>query len=343
MKALFITTETNETMKYVESLKLVLGKGVVHYVFSHRRVQNALEGNALDSAIHKLALEVNPSFIAYLGGCQGIMPSIDILRRLNREIAPSVCLVSDAGDLVCPWQPLLRRYDESGCFSALVAIDGVNDWEFSDRCMTLLTPVDPVYYMTPPRPHAERKMVFGFAGNVSRSKMDSNGAWTGRRHKTDKMVDFGLRTRQRDSDPLLHPMKSYQAYCDFMTQTRITPNFPLTGSYQHMHVKGRVVEAGLAGCLLLEEEGSPTSRWFEKDRDYLEFKPTMGAKSIVEYYGNKPEASQAFGWRLREKVLKEHHPSKFWGKVMERIGISSATESPRQVSHVFTLAEGGHP
>ena len=104
-----------------------------------------------------------------------------------------------------------------------------------------------------------------------------------------------------------------------MSDCRIMPNFAQTGSYERMHVKGRVVEAGLAGCLLLEPTGSPTPDWFEPGVDYLPYENMAQAKEIVERMSALPQETEAFGARLRKKVLDNHSPEKFWGRIFDRL------------------------
>lgn len=322
MKAFFITTETNETPKYPESLASINGNKVRHHIFDHRtRQKTDFTQLALHNQLWASAKKYEPEVVVYLGACGGNIPSPQFLAKMNAEIAPTVLMCSDAGDEVSPWWPLIREYDKEKSFSVIVGIDGNRNWEFSDQHITLLTPIDPNRYPSPPIPHAKREMVFGFAGNMGSVSATRNGLPAGRRTLIDKMMLFGLQCRQRDDtyDQTKPHSQSYQAACDFMADTRMMPNFCETGSYQRTHVKGRVVEAGLAGTMLLEQVGSPADQWFEKGADYLEFKDVEDCRKIVERYQDHPEETQAFGFRLRDKIMKDHTPDKFWGRVFERI------------------------
>ena len=321
MKALFITTETNETPKYPESFACVNGNEVRHIIFHHRAIPGVLGGEALNNMLIDEAKDYKPDVIIYLGACAGNIPSVKTFAKLNSEFAPTVLMCSDAADVVSPWTYLLSQYDKAKAFSCVVAIDGNRNWEFSDRHLTLLTPIDPARYPSPPIPHAERKIPFGFAGNMGSFKAMKNGLPAGRRNLIAQMSVYGLQCRQRDDsfDPNLPHSESYQGCCDFIAQTRIMPNFCETGSYERHHVKGRVVEVGLAGTMLLEQINSPAHKWFEKDVDYIEFRDTRHAKTIVAQYRDKPDETQKFGDRLRAKMMAEHTPEKFWGKVMERV------------------------
>lgn len=321
MKAFFITTETNETNKYPESFSCVNGNQVNHFVFHHRGTPGTPIGEQLDKAIYEGAKEYQPDVVIYLGACAGNIPTPQTFQRINEEIAPTVLMCSDAADVVSPWTYLLHEYNKQRSFSCVVAIDGNRNWEFSDRHLTLLTPIDPARYPSPPIPHADRGMPFGFAGNIGTFKAMKNGLPAGRRTLIAQMCAFGLKYRDRDSsfDPLKPPSESYQGCADFLSNCRIVPNFCETGSYERTHVKGRVVEVGLAGATLLEQVKSPACNWFEKDVDYIEFTDSRHAKSLVTSMQDKPEVTQGFGDRLRAKIMKEHTPEKFWGKVMQRV------------------------
>ena len=321
MKALFITTETNETPKYPESFACVNGNEVKHVIFHHRAMPGAISGDALDKMVTDEAKAYQPEVIVYLGACAGNIPSIKTFAKLNSHVAPTVLMCSDAADVVSPWMYLLKEYDKAKAFSCVVAIDGNRNWEFSDRHLTLLTPIDPARYPSPPKPHAERTIPFGFAGNIGSFHAMKNGRPAGRRGLIAQMCAFGLQYRHRDDsfDPAKPHSESYQGCADYIANTRIMPNFCETGSYERTHVKGRVVEAGLGGTMLLEQINSPAFQWFEKGVDYIEFTDTRHVKELIKPLIDNPQITEEFGARLRAKVMAEHTPEKFWGKVMERI------------------------
>ena len=321
MNVFFITTETNETPKYPESMASINGNKVTHHIFSHRTGKNTVSQEQLHKTLWDESKKCGPEVIVYLGACAGHIPSPEFLAKMNSEIAPTVLMCSDAGDEISPWWPLIRKYDECNSFSVVVGIDGNRNWEFSERHITLLTPIDPSRYPNPTIPHDKRDIIFGFAGNMGTARPTKSGEIQGRRPLIDEMMKFGLQCRQRDDtyDKNKPHSESYQACCDFMSRTRMMPNFCETGSYQRTHVKGRVVEAGLAGAMLLEQVNSPADQWFEMGVDYLEYKTVLECRAIVDKYKNNPEETQKFGERLRLKVLSEHTPEKFWGKVMERV------------------------
>lgn len=307
VKAFFIVSSTNEMHKHVESFTYLNGNEVEIYSYNHRG--GNLSGASLDSEINRKASEYKPDMIVYVGACSGNIPSPELFRKLQDELAPTVLFVSDAADV--PWWNLINRYEESRSFSVQVALDGNFNWPGKDKHITALTPISPEYFISPPKPHSDRIMMFGYAGQLGHP----------RRVMIAQMIQFGLTTRQRQapSGGLESDSLTYRQAALFMSNTRIMPNFCATGSNQTTHVKGRVVEAGWAGCLLLEQAGSPTSEWFEKGVDYLEWKDIGEVKEIVDKFKDKPEESQAFGERLRKKVMDKHSPEKFWNAIFERI------------------------
>ena len=75
-------------------------------------------------------------------------------------------------------------------------------------------------------------------------------------------------------------------------------------------VKGRVVESGLAGALLLETKGAPTSYWFRPGLDYLEYETPEEAADIIRRLSHEPEKTQSIAQSLRSRVLAEHTGTK---------------------------------
>lgn len=318
MRAFFIVTRTNEMHKHYESFSC-LGHQYTTYTYHHPKGQNKFpSGKVLDEEILKAASEYAPDLIVYVGACQSNTPSIECFGKLKETVAPTVHLCSDAQD--APWWPELIAYDKAGCFSVQVSLDGSSEWPLKDAQLTELTPIDPAHYPNPPKPHKDRSIVFGFAGNPGSVSKLKNGRVVGRRPMVANMMQFGLKLRERDREAITG---SYQKCADYISDTRIMPNFPMTGSFERCHVKGRVVEVGLAGGLLLEMKGSPTPNFFTPGVDYLEWETMDEARDIVNRLSDKPEETEAFGIRLREKVMANHGPDKFWGRIIDRCGLKA--------------------
>lgn len=318
VKGLFIITRTNEMHKHFESFKC-LGNQVRTYTYDHRLDTKWAKGETLEAEIYADAKEYQPDIIVYVGACRSSTPSAKSFAKLRKEVAPTVHFCSDAADE--PWWDELKTYDREGSFTVQVAIDGNKNWPLADTQITALTPIDPAHYPDPPKPHAERSIVFGFAGNPGGVGAVKDGKVTGRRPLVSQMIQFGLQHRPRDrtTGNMDDAISSYKQAAAYMADCRITPNFAQTGSFNRMHVKGRVVETGLAGAMLLEPVGSPTPDWFEPGVDYMPYQSMDDARTIVERFKDRPDETQAFGARLRARVLAEHSPAQFWARILDRI------------------------
>lgn len=179
-----------------------------------------------------------------------------------RELVPFVHICFDGGD--APWWPKMFEYRSAGCFSRQVNIDGAS---CPTADLTTLVPIDP-------RPYAavsagivktRRAGFAGFVGNTYRGSI------------INPLVQQGLlelrhrRPGYKNSD--------YKDFARWLCETRITVNTAITGTVMRRHVKGRLIEAGLAKCCLLEDALAPTSRWFEPEVDYI----PMGSSDEAVY------------------------------------------------------------
>ena len=309
MKGFFVTSATNETFKYGESFVAVPGNELVTAKYTNRvgKPGQGTTGMA-DEAILQAAKECAPEIIVYIGSRWGDLLSIPALKAL-RKIAPTVHICSDAADQ--PWWDLLVEYDKAGAFDLQVAIDGNKNWPLHETQLTSLTPFDPARYPDPMIAHAARPILFGYSGNLG-------GKGSVRKDMMDGMRALGLQIRERDVTP---GVDTYKGFIEFVVQCRFIANFPHTGTQKYMHVKGRVVETGLAGAVLVEQRGAPTQDWFEPGVDYLEYGSAKEARQIVDHFASRPDESHAMAERMRTKVLRDHGPAQFWSRITDRVGI----------------------
>lgn len=304
MKSLFLITGTSEVPKYADSLRnLNLGEvGMLQYDLVERS----------DQMLYSKIKEFAPDFVVYIGSVWGKQPSISALAHITNSIAPMIHLCSDAADP--PWHQHLRDYRQFGAFSLQVAIDGNDKWPGSDKEMTALTPVDPKLFPGEIKTHAERTVGCGYGGN-------QGGGPTSRRTVilsellAQRVLDF----RNRSSLPY-----TYEAYTQYLCTLRMSLNVAYSGTEITTQVKGRVLESALAGALLLETKGSPTSRWFRPGLDYLEYESAGEAAQIIKRLADKPKETQIIADALRHRVLSEHSPAQFWNRIFERIGLQVA-------------------
>ena len=326
VRGFFIITTTSETHKHYQSFASLPGNEIGVYVYNHR-LGHGIVGAALDEDIRAAAARFRPDFVVYVGACGGNVPSPESFRSLREEIAPTIHFCSDAAD--DPWWPLLEVYERKESFSLQVALDGVLPPPIAESGLAALTPIDLAFYDTGILPHMKRDIAIGFAGNVGQRRKKK-----GRILSVDPRLEFaeylqghGLQVRLRVGGP-----ENYHEVAQFLCHCRMVPNFAQTGSRRHLHVKGRVIEAGLAGATLIEPRGSPTVRWFKPGVDYLEWGNVEEAAAHADRLRGRPEETEAMGARLRARVIAEHSPAAFWRRIFDRLGlVADAKPAPRQI------------
>lgn len=255
-----------------------------------------------------LALALRPDVIIYIGAieqspqCKPV-PRIDILLRL-KDCAPSIHLCGDASDR--PWWDWLHNYNQAGCFSAQVSMDGNADTPISQFAngLVLLSPMDVRPFHS--KAWEERTTKVGLVGGQGHTR---------RQHLILNLQRQGILTF---TDHTLG--SSYARMAELMCDTKITFNSPYNGTGDRTHVKGRVIEAGLAGSVLLEGIESPTAHWFNPGQDYLEYQSLEHAVQIVT--DTPDDDLYAIAQRFHGRVMAEHHPQVFWSKVLAKAGVS---------------------
>lgn len=243
-----------------------------------------------------------PDFIVYVGAYEPShgrpVPSPELLRRL-RDAAPLILLCGDAAD--SPWWPVLEEYHRLQCFTAMVAIDGSYNTPIASfqEGITLLTPTDPRSFK--PLPWDQRTIKLGMIGGTGhRDKLI-------RELQARGLIDF----RQGPIG------RSYNDFAQLMCQTKLTLNCAETGTGKHLHVKGRVIEAGFAGSVVLEVKGSPLSNWFKPGVDYFEYSTL---EDIIQVLNLPDELLRDKASRLHQGMVTQHGPEVFWGKVLIKAG-----------------------
>lgn len=241
-----------------------------------------------------------------------IMP-VEILAKIGAKY-PLVHLCCDGAEPV--WWPQLQSYYDQGHFTLQVNIDGVRTGPIGERGLTMLSPIDPTPYPDPPRPWAQRTVALGFGGSVGAPSHDRGRL----------IADFtrsGLLTVRTRSDDgsIRDDDSSAAAYREFMSTCRCAWNYPATGGTTRMHVKGRPIEAALAGCLVLEHKDSPLADWFKPGEDYLSWGDAGDIMKCLGWVRTNPQEAESMAATMRRKVLVQHSPTVFWARVMERLGM----------------------
>jgi len=256
-----------------------------------------------DREMLNTASQAAPDVILHLGQNGGPFMASERALRYLKDIAPSVELVFDGSDTT--WLKLLTEYRDNDTFSLTVNIDGNADWPGSQRGLTLLTPVPARHYRDLPG-LLGRPVTFGFAGGYSSRS---------RREIIEHLVaNAGLSIPRRNEQ-----YGSYAHYANFLKQTKIVLNMPWSGSDNAVQVKGRVLEAGHAGCVLLEHKDSAARHWFNAGIDYAVYDSKEHAVEQVKALLADPDWMEQLAHALHTRVTTEHSAAVFWSKVFGAI------------------------
>ncbi len=121
------------------------------------------------------------------------------------------------------------------------------------------------------------------------------------------LEDAVVTTRRRVSET------SYAEHADFMMSCLMMLNTSTSGSGASHHIKGRVLESGMAGCALLESEGSPIAEWFPEGSYFL-YRDAAHARQLIQTLSRSEiEASAAL---LSQYVRNHYHPRQIYGEIL---------------------------
>lgn len=282
------------------------------------RARNPLDGTAAyvtcDPELLNHAHEMAPDIVLFISAWgSAFMPTNETLLRL-KDMAPLVHLLFDGADP--PWWEPLRAWEAAGVFDLTVSIDGCHDWpggsEWAggadgriENGITLLTPISPVFFPPPSIAFHERPFPIGYAGNV--------GGWM-RKGVVERL--------QQENMPFVLKMRDdapYGDYATFLQHCRIIVNVPFTGSGARKHVKGRVVEAGLAKACLLEWNNPRLRDWFHPRREYEEYDNPDHLIEMARFLIGQTKRCEEIGEALYRRVRQDHDPAEFWEQVFDRV------------------------
>lgn len=287
-RALFYTTNTNECENHVRAWENTDYGEISHVKYDHLRIRN-------DWQLLEAAQNFKPDVIFYIGANEGQgVPRADTLREA-RKIAPMINLCSDAADI--PWHKTLEYYKKHECFDLQVSIDGAKQAPVD---YATLTPVDHSMFKK-----AKKDIRCGFSGTVGRynkrSEIVNSLEWFG-----------GLTVRKRDKE------KGYTSHIRFMERCQLFLNISFTGTGMAHHIKGRVIETGLAGCVLLEHKDSPIQEWFSEGC-YISYTHPKEIKEIIEDIDDK--TIESVSAKLSAEVRTLYTPQKIYGGMLHEIGM----------------------
>jgi len=307
MRIVLMTTGTNNVPPITDPLT-TLGHDVSTVVY------DSLTPSDHDN-LDKIVGKYNPDWVLYVGALPGHhgkpVPNTQQLAKLGKNHL-MVHLCFDGGEPL--WWPVLQDYYDNAQFALQVNIDGTRIGPIGDRGLTTLCPVNPENYFNPP--WSERCISMGFRG----------GTHGGRNEVIKPLADKGYLTyspRNVDED--------HKPYARFLSMCKIMLNVAVSGGPAgRLHVKARTLEAGAAGCLLLETKDTPLKNWFDAGTDYLEYAFHEGAIIQADWIIGNPKEAEAMARRFHKKVVERHNPTVFWSQVMERLGFGKAKMPVRE-------------
>jgi len=282
MKALFISTGSRDCLNHARAWESAFGPAE-HVTFN-------LHGICNDWQLVEAVEKMRPDITLYIGAAKAPgLPRHPALRQM-RAVAPLVNIVSDAAD--GPWWPMIGMYRTKGCFDLQVSIDGANN---SPVDLVTLTPVDG----RPFEGEQKRDIRCGFSGNI--------GRWNERSEVVRSLEWFGGLTLREGG-------KGYEDHVDFMKRCRIILNISFTGTGHAHHIKGRVLEAGWAGCALLESEGSPIAEWFPEGC-WIPYDGPRHAKYLLDTLTDDEIDTAAAN--LAKAVRENYTAAQIYGRIIE--------------------------
>lgn len=284
MNALFITTDTNDCLNHYQAWNSCFTPALLQ-TFNIHQIRN-------DWKFVQYAQKMKPDVIFYIGAVKGLgIPKPDTFKQL-RDIAPTINLCSDAAD--SPWHGVLKHYKKQGCFDLQVSIDGALDAPVDH---VTLTPVSPEHFKK-----ETKDIRCGFSGTV--------GRFNRRSEVINALEWFGNLTVRKRGD-------SHREHINFLNRCELLLNTSWTGSDLGHHIKGRVLEAGLAGCALLEHKDSPIHQWFKGG--WIPWEAPKDVAEIIKDISDKE--IQDISNTLSQEV-KSYTPEKIYTEILNLVSIA---------------------
>lgn len=117
--------------------------------------------------------------------------------------------------------------------------------------------------------------------------------------------------------PFIELPNTYHLYAGFLMNTKFVINSSGSSGDKSNHVKGRVLEAGLAGCCLLEDSKSPIDKWFSDDC-YFKYNEPWDCEMIIRELLDNPEAKKR-AKNLAKEVREKYNPKKLWKEILDQL------------------------
>ncbi len=261
-----------------------------------------------DDKILKTVREFIPDIVIWLGVCGGPYETRPETFRDIRKSAKTVCLCPEASHP--DWDRLIKKFYEAESFDLIVNLDGNSEWDCRKNGLTTLAIFDQRPFVTP-MPWDFRFNEVGFCGG-------SGSPGTMRQRLIDSLKNVSREKFRFIEFPFEEKAFTYQSYANFMMCSKIIVNAAGSSGDKSKHVKGRVIETGLAGACLFEEEGSPIDQWFSKE-SYITFSSPEDCIEKIDRMLQDPLPLRKAALNLYHEVREKYSPSTLWNQVFSRL------------------------
>ena len=162
-------------------------------------------------------------------------------------------------------------------------------------------------------PHKKRDIDVSFIGTIEGSHKD-------RKEMIELVRSAGISVKTMGSNLEKDKKIPIEQYIDALQRTKISLNFSKSGSGLYQ-MKGRVIETMLCGAMLLEQQGTETSRLFKDNEDYISFTDADDLIKKIRYYLEHEEERQKIAESGNRTSLQKYSPKAFWEAIFKHVGI----------------------
>lgn len=247
------------------------------------------------SALCSILDAQRPDLFVYFGHPDPSLITEPIAHKLKTTATPAVLILQDAHRPV--WGHILGRFIHDGTFDLIVETTGNDAWPMRRQDITTVFPVDHSQFGRP-RPWSERTRTIGFAGTHSSTRQQIFAG-----------IKYDVIEGQSQDD------ENYKTYVDFMKSCEFIINGATGPHVNIVHI--RSIEAGLAGCVLLEHTSTLLSKWFRPGVDYVEWTSKEELDAIMQGPLDLPSLAA----NLRQRAMTDYSPHNFWTNIFLRLSL----------------------
>ncbi|GEM_PF-1555595 len=264
-----------------------------YYYLFHRRGEAALMARCLKGGIDVVVLTWT------IGSPYNICSAV--IKKIKEA---GIFVVAIWFDSVHPWcQQVMKKIGR--LVDLNIPIDSSSAWQkagLSEKSvLPMWTPQDPRVFFDPRLP---RDIPVSFLGSLS-----------GRPERLQALRALnaaGITVFQAGGQrerPL-----AIEDYARILMRSKMTLNF--SNPEPCCQLKGRVFEATLCGCLLVESENLETCKYLKPMVDYISFKEERDLIEKVCYYLSHEEEREAIARNGHRKVVSKYNAEVFWRTVL---------------------------